>query len=38
MHHAMGKADREEVRRLAEALGHVDLLGEILTEADEISG
>jgi len=38
MHHAMGEADRREVRRLAEALGHADLLGEILTEADEISG
>jgi hypothetical protein len=34
----MGEADRREVRRLAEALGHAELLGEILTEADEISG
>ncbi len=38
MHHAMGEADCREVRRLAEALGHAELLGEILTEADEISG
>ena len=38
MHHAMGKADREEVRRLAEALGHAVLLREILAEPDEISG
>jgi hypothetical protein len=38
MHHAMGEADRREVRRLAEALGHAVLLREILAEPDEISG
>lgn len=38
MHHAMAEADQREVCRLAEALGHADLLGEILAEPDEISG
>lgn len=38
MHGAMAVADRLELDRLAGALGHAALLGEILAEPDEISG